>query len=84
MDQHELNERADQAKEILNHPLVKECFDALEWRAFEKAVSTTSVDDIMIALQDLRALRSVRSELQTMVSDASISQAATRRRRMAN
>jgi hypothetical protein len=77
MDQLQLDERAADAKAILNHPLVTACFDALERRAFETAVNTTDMENIMLALQDLRALRALRAELQTVVSDASVA----RRRR---
>lgn len=82
-DQLVLEERAAQAKELLNHPLIQECLDAMEWQAFEKAVNAPFAA-APGALLELRAIRGLRAQLQTIVSDADMARAATRRRRMSS
>jgi hypothetical protein len=63
--------RLSAAKQLLEHPVVNEIFDALESAAINSAVSDVLMDDKTRAayLAEVRVIRSLRRRLQIIVVD---------------
>lgn len=68
MDPIERQKRADDAKMLLDHPLMRECFDKVERQAVEAMLEASTNKERRWAADTVRAIRSVRLALRTVQS----------------
>lgn len=68
MDAIERQKRADDARMLLDHPLMREAFDKVERQAVEAMLEASTNKERRWAADTVRAIRSVRLALRTVQS----------------